>query len=118
MQNTADVLIIGGGAVGCSIAYHLAKKGVRDVVLCEKHELASGATAYAAGHVILYTLDATISRLNQYGVDLYPRLEAETGLSPGYHACGNLRLASIPTGLMNSAAIWAWRWRPGSKPSC
>ena len=96
MQRTADVVIIGGGVIGCSIAYHLTKKGVHDVVLCEKHELASGASAYAAGHVILYTLDATISRLNQYGVDLYPGLEAETGLSPGYHACGNLRLATHP----------------------
>ncbi len=96
MQSAADVLIIGGGVIGCSVAYHLTKKGWRDVVLCEKHELASGATAYAAGHVILYTLDATISRLNQYGVDLHPRLEAETSLSPGYHACGNLRLATHP----------------------
>ena len=92
----AEVLIIGGGAVGCSIAYHLARKGCRDVVLCEKHELASGATAFAAGHVILYTLDATISRLNRHSVDLYSRLEAETGMSPGYHACGNLRLATHP----------------------
>ena len=96
MQKTAEALIIGGGAVGCSVAYHLVKKGWRDVVLCEQHDLATGATAYAAGHVILYTLDPTISRLNQYGVDLYSRLEAETGFAPGYHACGNLRLATHP----------------------
>ena len=96
MQNTAEALIIGGGVIGCSVAYHLTMKGWKDVVLCEQHDLATGATAYAAGNVILYTLDATISRLNQYGVDLYSRLEAETGLSPGYHACGNLRLATHP----------------------
>ncbi|MGE0652580.1 MAG: FAD-dependent oxidoreductase [Alphaproteobacteria bacterium] len=96
MLDRAEVLIIGGGAVGCSIAYHLAKKGCRDVVVCEKHELASGATAFAAGHVILYTLDATISRLNRHSVDLYGRLEVETGMAPGYHACGNLRLATHP----------------------
>lgn len=96
MLDRAEVLIIGGGAVGCSIAYHLARKGCRDIVVCEKHELASGATAFAAGHVILYTLDATISRLNRHSVDLYGRLEAETGMAPGYHACGNLRLATHP----------------------
>lgn len=96
MQDRAEVLIIGGGAVGCSIAYHLARKGCRDVVLCEQHEFASGATAFAAGHVILYTLDSTISRLNRYGVGLYGRLEAETGMAPGFHACGNLRLATHP----------------------
>lgn len=96
MQEKVEVLIIGGGAVGCSIAYHLTKKGCRDVVLCEKHEFASGATAFAAGHVILYTLDPTISRLNRYGAGLYARLEAETGMSPGFHPCGNLRLATHP----------------------
>lgn len=95
-QNTPQALIIGGGVIGCSVAYHLTKKGWDDVVLCEQHELATGATAYAAGNVILYTLDATVSRLNQYSVDLYSRLEAETGLPPGYHACGNLRLATHP----------------------
>ncbi|MCW3783444.1 FAD-dependent oxidoreductase [Defluviimonas salinarum] len=94
MQDRAEVLIIGGGAVGCSIAFHLTRKGCRDVVLCEKHELASGATAFAAGHVILYALNPTISRLNRYSVDLYGRLEAETGMSPGFHACGNLRIAT------------------------
>ncbi len=96
MQQSAQVLIIGGGAIGCSIAWHLTKKGCRDIVLCEKHEFASGATAFAAGNVILYTLDPTISRLNQYGVDLYPHLESETGMSPGFHPCGNLRLATHP----------------------
>lgn len=96
MQNAAEALIIGGGAIGCSVAYHLTKKGWNNVVLCEQHDFATGATAYAAGNVILYTLNATISRLNQYGVELYSGLEAETGLSPGYHACGNLRLATHP----------------------
>ena len=96
MEPSARVVIIGGGVVGCSIAYHLTKKGWEGIVVCEKAEVSSGATTHAAGHVILYTLDPTISRLNQYGVDLYPTLEAETGFSPGYHACGNLRLATHP----------------------
>lgn len=96
MKERVEVLIIGGGAIGCSIAYHLTTKGCRDVVLCEKHELASGATAFAAGHVILYTLDPTISRLNRHSAGLYATLEAETGMSPGFHTCGNLRLATHP----------------------
>lgn len=96
MKERVEVLIIGGGAIGCSIAYHLTEKGCRDVVLCEKHEFASGATAFAAGHVILYTLNATISRLNRYSTELYAGLEAKTGMSPGFHICGNLRLATHP----------------------
>ena len=96
MSANAKVVVIGGGVIGCSVAYHLAKKGLDGIVLCEKDELATWATAFAAGHVILYTLDPTISRLNQYGVELYPGLEAETGFSPGFHQCGNLRLATHP----------------------
>lgn len=96
MTDKVEALIIGGGAIGCSIAYHLTKKGCRDVVVCEQYEYASGASTFAAGNVILYTLDETVSRLNQYSVDLYGRLEEETGMSPGFHACGNLRLASHP----------------------
>jgi len=96
MQTRAKVVIIGGGVIGCSVAYHLARKGWTDVVLCERDELTAGATTHAVGNVILYTLDPTISKLNQYSVDLYPRLEAETGVVPGFHQCGNMRLASHP----------------------
>lgn len=96
MQKTARVVVVGGGVIGCSVLYHLAKKGWSDVVLCERTELTAGSTWHAAGNVISYTLDETISRLNQYGSDLYARLEADTGVPSGYHRCGNLRLATHP----------------------
>ncbi len=96
MQDTARVVVVGGGVVGCSVLYHLAKKGWHDVVLCERTELTAGSTWHAAGNVITYTLDETVSRLNQYGADLYARLEADTGVPSGYHQCGNLRLATHP----------------------
>ena len=94
MESHARVVVIGGGVTGCSVLYHLAKKGWSDVVLCERTELTAGATWHAAGHVILYTMSECISRLNQYGVELYKRLEAETGQDPGFHVCGNLRIAT------------------------
>ncbi len=95
----ARVVIIGGGVIGCSVAYHLSKKGWDGIILCEKDELAVWATARAIGHVILYTLDPAISRLNQHSVETYAGLEAETGFSPGFHPCGNLRLATEPARL-------------------
>ncbi len=100
MTDHARVVVVGGGVTGCSVLYHLVKKGWSDVVLCERTELTSGSTWHSAGHVILYTLNETISRLNQYGVDLYRRLEAETGQNPGFHTCGNLRLATHPDRLL------------------
>ncbi len=96
MQSKAKVVIIGGGVIGCSVAYHLAHKGWTDIVLCERDEISAGATTHAVGNVILYTLDPTISRLNQYSVGLYPKLEAETGMIPGFHQCGNMRIATHP----------------------
>jgi len=96
MKTHARVVVVGGGVVGCSVLYHLTQKGWSDVVLCERAEIASGAASHAIGHVILYTLSECVSRLNQYGVELYSRLEEETGLDPGFHVCGNLRLATHP----------------------
>ena len=96
MKSHARVVVVGGGVVGCSVLYHLAKKGWSDVVLCERAEIASGAASQAIGHVILYTLSECVSRLNQYGVELYARLEDETGRDPGFHRCGNLRVATHP----------------------
>jgi dimethylglycine dehydrogenase len=89
-------VVVGGGAVGCSVLWHLARKGWTDVVLCERSELTSGSTWHAAGHVIEYTTNPTISRLNHYGAQLYSELESLTGQSPGYHRVGNLRIATHP----------------------
>ena len=96
MKSHTRVVVVGGGVTGCSVLYHLTKKGWSDVVLCERAEIASGAASHAIGHVILYTLSDCVSRLNQYSVELYRRLEEETGQDPGFHVCGNLRLATHP----------------------
>ncbi len=96
MTETARVVVVGGGVVGCSVLYHLTRKGWSDVTLCERSELTAGSTWHAAGHVITYTSHPTVSRLNSYGANLYAELEALTGQNPGYHRCGNLRIATSP----------------------
>ena len=89
----ARVVIIGGGIVGCSVAYHLAKLGQRDVVLLEQAKLTSGSTFHAAGLVGQLRSNANVTRLLTDSVDLYARLEAETGLATGWKMSGCLRLA-------------------------
>jgi dimethylglycine dehydrogenase len=87
------VVVIGGGVVGVSTLYHLAHKGWSDVVLLERRELTSGSTWHAAGLLPLFNLSYSVGRLHQYSVDLYPRLEAETGLNVGFANVSNIRLA-------------------------
>ena len=88
------IVIIGGGVIGCSIAYHLAKRGERDVVLLERLQLTHGATWHAAGLVGQLRNSSNLTRLMQYGAELYGKLEAETGQATGWHGVGSLRLAS------------------------
>jgi glycine cleavage system T protein len=90
----AQVVIIGGGVGGCSIAYHLAELGWKDVVLLEKHELTSGSTWHSAGLIGQLRSDANLTRLISYSTDLYRRLKAETGQDTGWREVGGLRLAS------------------------
>ncbi|ODA67391.1 4-methylaminobutanoate oxidase (formaldehyde-forming) [Methyloligella halotolerans] len=89
----AKVVIIGGGIVGCSTAYHLAKAGCDEVVLLERHKLTSGSTFHAAGLVGQLRADANITELLTYSVELYASLKEETGLDTGWKANGGLRLA-------------------------
>ena len=89
----ARVVIIGGGIVGCSTAYHLAALGCNDVVLLEKHRLTSGSTFHAAGLVGQLRGNANITQLLGYSVELYRSLESETGLATGWKMNGGLRLA-------------------------
>ncbi len=93
IPGTARVVIIGGGVIGCSVAYHLTQLGWRDVVLLERHQLTSGTTWHAAG--LLTTLRDTEAqtRLAKYTQDLYRRLEAETGQATGVINCGSIQLA-------------------------
>lgn len=94
MKQQARVVVIGGGIVGVSILYHLAKAGWSDVVLCERTELTAGSTWHAAGLLPLYHPGYSIGRINKYSVDFYQTLEAETGQPVSFHKTGNLRLAS------------------------
>lgn len=96
LPSHARVVVIGGGALGCTTLYHLVKMGWREVVLLERAELTSGSTWRAAGNTPHYSGSLVMSRVHQYSVDLYQKLEAETGQSVGFHKCGSLRLANVP----------------------
>ncbi|MEX0346798.1 MAG: FAD-dependent oxidoreductase [Rhizobiaceae bacterium] len=88
------VVIIGGGIMGCGLAYHLAHEGWTDVVLLEKAELTSGSTWHAAGQITHSTSSFALGKCVGYNIDLYSKvLEAETGQSVTWHGCGSLRLA-------------------------
>ena len=88
-------MIIGGGVGGASVAYHLAERGERDVLLVERAELTSGSTFHSAGLVGQLRADPALTRMNMYSVELYRRLE-ETEHAPGWVECGGIRLASSP----------------------
>ncbi len=90
----AQVVVIGGGIIGCSTAYHLAKDHKADVVLLEQNKITSGSTWHAAGLVGQLRSSASITQVLKYSVDLYKNLEAETGLQTGWKMTGCLRLAT------------------------
>lgn len=95
LPDHANVVIIGGGIIGCSIAYHLGHMGCRDVVLLERDELTSGTTWHAAGLMVTFgSLSETACEMRLYGRDLYDRLEAETGLATGFTPVGFIEAAS------------------------
>ncbi len=93
LPRSAKAVIIGGGIVGCSTAYHLARLGWSEIVLLERKKLTSGSTFHAAGLVGQLRTSANITQLLGYSVDLYNRLEDETGLGTGWKMNGGLRLA-------------------------
>lgn len=93
LPSTARAVIIGGGIIGCSTAYHMGKLGWTDTILLEKNKLTSGTTFHAAGLVGQLRTSANITQLLGYSVELYKRLEAETGLQTGWKMNGGLRLA-------------------------
>lgn len=93
LPTSAKVVVIGGGIIGCSTAYHLAKLGFTDTVLLERKKLTSGTTFHAAGLVGQLRTSANITQLLGYSVELYKTLEAETGLGTGWKMNGGLRLA-------------------------
>jgi 4-methylaminobutanoate oxidase (formaldehyde-forming) len=94
---SARIVIIGGGAIGCSVAYHLAKLGERDVLLLEKKALTAGSTWHAAGLVGQLRSKANLTRLMQYSAKLCASIGAETGQDVGFRRVGSIRLASSDT---------------------
>ena len=92
----AQVVIIGGGVGGASIAYHLTLMGWKDVVILERHELTAGSTWHSAGLVGQMRSDANLTRMMHYSTDLYRKLKAETGVDTSWREVGGLRLASSP----------------------
>ena len=93
MKTHVKALVVGGGAVGTSIAYHLAKAGWDDVMLVERDELTSGSTWHAAGLLPLFNMSYATTHIHKYSVDFYKTLEEETGLNAGFAVVGNLRMA-------------------------
>ena len=93
----AKVVVIGGGVVGCSILFHLAKFGWKDVVLVERDELTSGSSWHAAGQIHTISSDPNISRLQSYTINLYKEIEELSGQSTGLHLTGGFYLASNKT---------------------
>jgi dimethylglycine dehydrogenase len=96
MKTQARVVVIGGGAIGVSVAYHLAKYGWKEVVLIEKHELTSGSTWMAAGNCSFFHGNYYCTQVNMKSIALYQQLEAETGQSVGWHTTGSIRTADNP----------------------
>ena len=93
MKTHVKACVVGGGAVGAGIAYHLAKAGWEDVVLLERDELTSGSTWHAAGLLPLFNMSYATTHIHDYSVKFYKTLEEETGLNAGFSVVGNLRMA-------------------------
>ncbi len=93
LPSKARVVIIGGGVIGCSVAYHLTKKGWKDVVLLERKQLTSGTTWHAAGLIAQLRATANMTKLAKYSQELYGALEEETGVATGFKRCGSITVA-------------------------
>src|SRR6476659_6033155 len=99
MQNRAQIVVVGAGVAGASIAWHLAQRGCTDVLVIERAEPTSGSTFHSAGLVGQLRASLPLTRMMMHSVDVYRRLESEaddTGRSPGWREVGSLRIASTP----------------------
>ncbi|MDA1237560.1 MAG: FAD-dependent oxidoreductase [Proteobacteria bacterium] len=93
LPKNARVIIVGGGVIGCSVAYHLTKIGWKDVVLLERKKLTSGTTWHAAGLIAQLRASANMTKLAKYSQELYGALEEETGMATGFKRCGSITVA-------------------------
>ena len=94
LPDRCEVVVVGGGVIGVSVAYHLAEAGIQDVVLLERKELTSGTTWHAAGLVGQLRTSINMTKLARYTSELYRGLEAETGQATGYRQCGSMSIAA------------------------
>jgi dimethylglycine dehydrogenase len=101
MKDRYQVVVIGGGIVGCSVLYHLTLRGMTDVALIEREELTAGSTWHAAGGFHAMNSDTRIAELQKYTIGLYPQVEQESGQSVGLHMSGGMELAGTPE---------RWQW--------
>ncbi|HYG71056.1 MAG TPA: FAD-dependent oxidoreductase, partial [Actinomycetota bacterium] len=101
MRDRYEVVVIGGGIVGVSVAYHLAARGLTDVAVLERRELTAGSTWHAAGGFHAINADTRVAALQQYTISMYPTIEEESGRSLGLHMSGGIELAATPE---------RWRW--------
>src|SRR5919201_4796995 len=93
IPDRVQIVIVGGGVIGSSIAYHLTKNGITDALLLERHRIASGTSWHAAGLVARVRASHPMTELSNYGVDLYGRLAEETGVDVHFRPTGSLTLA-------------------------
>src|SRR5258707_3000001 len=111
LPRQAKVVIVGGGIIGCSIAYHLAKLGWKDIVLLEQNQLAGGTTWHAAGLIGRLRTTNSMTKINKYSAELYASLEKETGHAVGWKQVGSLIVGRSPERmqqLQRTAAISEW----------
>jgi Glycine cleavage system T protein (aminomethyltransferase) len=101
VKDRYQVVVIGGGIVGCSVLYHLTLRGMTDVALIEREELTAGSTWHAAGGFHAMNSDTRIAELQKYTIGLYPQVEQESGQSVGLHMSGGMELAGTPE---------RWQW--------
>src|SRR6202007_1859444 len=107
---------VGGGVIGCSCLYHLAKQGWTDSVLVEQFQLTHGSTWHSAGLVGQLRVSSALTRMMQYSVGLYAELKELTGNDPGWHQLGGLRLASSKPRLEGNRRPGAWAQKFGLPP--
>ena len=108
MKSRYRVVVIGGGIVGSSVAYHLALRGWTDVALIERTELTAGSSWHAAGGFHAINADPHVAALQKYTISMYPTVEAESGQDIGLHLTGGIELAGTPERLQWLRSEWAW----------
>ena len=117
LPERAQVVVIGGGIVGCSVAYHLARRGITDVVVLEQGQLSGGTTWHAAGLVSQLKSTHSLTKLATYSARLFEALEDETGQATGCRTPGRSRWRRTPNGGRRSGGVRRWRCRCGSRPA-